>query len=64
MWLCNEQDSVIANPLLLPPSLSRTRAGYMNYNKVDLDWYWDLFAQDYSHDKLQSHGNSLALAAS
>jgi hypothetical protein len=32
---------------------SCTRAGYMNYNAVDSDWYRLLFAQDYNHNRLQ-----------
>jgi hypothetical protein len=44
--------------------MSRARAGYVNYKTWIWIGAWDLFAQDYSHDKLQSHANSLALAAS
>jgi hypothetical protein len=28
--------------------LSRTSAGYVNYNDVDSDWHWPLSAQDYN----------------
>jgi hypothetical protein len=30
-------------------SLSRTRAGYANYNNMDSNWYRNLFTQDYNH---------------
>jgi hypothetical protein len=29
--------------------VSRTRTDYVNYNDVDLGWYWLLFAQDYNN---------------
>jgi hypothetical protein len=41
--------------------LSRTRVGDVNYDNVDLDWYWDLFAPDYSHWERFSMGSFLNL---